>query len=849
MDREKGGATAGNESRKLRFFYVLTGFAAFCAVVFIFRFERKTVLFDNPFSLKPGADQVSTNRLGQMFRIVGSFNAIDLGLFNPGAEDVPCEVLLKDRDNGRILVQKTLIIARKTGQENRHRLILPDLKTTRNKTFLLEVNSSARPFVVLASRRPIEKGGFRTYIHGRETDTSLVFTVQNDTRISLFGYLLRFADHRTRTIGGLFVLLGFLLIGFLGYLLLFRPGSVQRSSSPRFPGLTVLSVFAALLFIVAALSYLVANNVHSKFLGAEDDAFITYRYAHNISDGLGFVFNPGERVLGTSTPLYTLILSAFGLVWKNFPAWSLILNFVAIFLSSVLVYRLLSEKMPETLALAGGIVFLYFPPFYRVLGMETNCVIALLLASIFAYSRRRYPLAFFIAGLASLTRMECVLLAGVLGLDLLRRRAFRPLFRSVAAYVLTVLPWFVFSVLYFGRPFPNTLYTKTQAGHPDGIFGNVPGAIGDLITLRLGKIYFLSGFAAYLRDNIQYYLVWVALFALFVVLGSRRAFRHWLIQAYALWVGLYVLAYAIIQPPRFIWYYILPLALVPMIIAAGIDALHGWVGRKRGAVAAAAASMAVIAGLFVFELRSDHELFFGHWVSRGSAYLERYETYAGIAGHVRTAVPENRSIAMEEIGILGYHVPNRIWDLYLLIHDNKTGTTPPHLSDTPDRIPFYLTLMDPDYVLLNIFRYLSAPSFENYEIEAEYPVPRFPPRGALSYVLLKRKDGAMPVLGAIRFPEQLRGRTELEGWAIGLEELTEIELRINGRQVPVAASFESSPADLLRMFGSSPYAGRAAFRLTFDAAGFENGAYDVEGWARGRTRSGIFLRRRLLIEN
>jgi hypothetical protein len=286
-----------------------------------------------------------------------------------------------------------------------------------------------------------------------------------------------------------------------------------------------------------------------------------------------------------------------------------------------------------------------------------------------------------------------------------------------------------------------------------------------------------------------------------------------------------------------------------MIITAGIDALHGFIGRKRGAGAAAAVSMAVIAGLFVFELKSDYELFFGHWYSRGSAFLERYETYADIAGHVRRSVPENRSIASEEIGILGYYVPNRIWDLYLLIHDNKTGTIPPHLSDTPDRIPFYLTLMDPDYVLLNIYRYFSGPAFENYEIEAEFSVPRFPSHAALSYMLLKRKEAAMIVVGDVPFPERLRGRMELTGWAIGLEELTGIELRINGRPVPVAASFESGKANFLGIFGWSPYAKRAAFRFTFDSAGFENGEYAIEAWARGRTRSGIFLRRRLMIEN
>ena len=41
-----------------------------------------------------------------------------------------------------------------------------------------------------------------------------------------------------------------------------------------------------------------------------DDAYITFRYARNIAAGLGFVYNQGEYILGTTTPLLTLILAS-----------------------------------------------------------------------------------------------------------------------------------------------------------------------------------------------------------------------------------------------------------------------------------------------------------------------------------------------------------------------------------------------------------------------------------------------------------------------------------------------------------------------------------------------------------
>ncbi|MDP6777925.1 MAG: hypothetical protein QGI83_14300, partial [Candidatus Latescibacteria bacterium] len=53
-----------------------------------------------------------------------------------------------------------------------------------------------------------------------------------------------------------------------------------------------------------------------------DDPYITYRYARNIAEGHGFIYNPGESVLGTTAPLYALILALGGQVTDNYPLLS-----------------------------------------------------------------------------------------------------------------------------------------------------------------------------------------------------------------------------------------------------------------------------------------------------------------------------------------------------------------------------------------------------------------------------------------------------------------------------------------------------------------------------------------------
>jgi hypothetical protein len=40
-----------------------------------------------------------------------------------------------------------------------------------------------------------------------------------------------------------------------------------------------------------------------------DDAYISFRYARNLAQGFGLVYNPGEWVLGTTAPLWAIVLA------------------------------------------------------------------------------------------------------------------------------------------------------------------------------------------------------------------------------------------------------------------------------------------------------------------------------------------------------------------------------------------------------------------------------------------------------------------------------------------------------------------------------------------------------------
>src|SRR5262245_41845498 len=70
-------------------------------------------------------------------------------------------------------------------------------------------------------------------------------------------------------------------------------GSRLRESAPF-----LVTAAAVLLLVPALLTFYVV-----------DDAYISFRYAKNLADGQGFVFNAGSPVEGVTNLLWTLVLA------------------------------------------------------------------------------------------------------------------------------------------------------------------------------------------------------------------------------------------------------------------------------------------------------------------------------------------------------------------------------------------------------------------------------------------------------------------------------------------------------------------------------------------------------------
>ncbi len=204
-----------------------------------------------------------------------------------------------------------------------------------------------------------------------------------------------------------------------------------------------------------------------------DDTFIHLQYARNVAAGHGFVFNRGEHVYGSTSPLWVALL-ADG-IWLGFDGIRVarVLGLVSTIASVLLFFKLMRRtlRMPELRALAtitwAGQAWMAR---WSLSGMETPLVVALVLAGFVAFtdgkqwgSRPVRTGAFW--ALAALTRPEGVVLLVLWGVFLVidtdSREGIRRLVAGALPSVGIYGGWLLFSRLYFGTFWPNTLAAKT----------------------------------------------------------------------------------------------------------------------------------------------------------------------------------------------------------------------------------------------------------------------------------------------------------------------------------------------------------------------------------------------------
>ena len=224
--------------------------------------------------------------------------------------------------------------------------------------------------------------------------------------------------------------------------------------------------------ITGALVALIALHVLHvlRYNFVSDDAFISLRYAANLLAGHGLVFNPGERVEGFTSPLWTLLLAGFGACGFNLPEAARALGLLCSVLALPTTYWLARQcgaDPPTALIAPALLAFNGSFACWAASGMETALFVGLIAAAFATALAGSYWPSASLAAAATLARPEGLLVLLVLGCH--------QLLRAKRGEGRSWLPWLLvgggpyalflgFRRWYYGDWLPNTYYAKTGGG-------------------------------------------------------------------------------------------------------------------------------------------------------------------------------------------------------------------------------------------------------------------------------------------------------------------------------------------------------------------------------------------------
>ena len=369
-----------------------------------------------------------------------------------------------------------------------------------------------------------------------------------------------------------------------------------------------------------------------------DDSFITYTFARSLSRGEGFSFT-GTQVLGTTSPLYALVLSLFLRIGIPVDLAAKGLGMASALAGCALLYRLTCSELGRGGALLAAALLalngVHAP--VSMSGMETSFYTSICLAALCLQARHPRVTALLTA-CACLLRPDGLLLAGILTLVHVSER--RPLrVGPLLCFWLPLTAWIAAALLLFGSPVPTSLAAKLA--YPDyGPFSLVAAlrAVGP--RLGMGLLFFGGLGIAEVRHRLRPLLPLVA------------------------WTALYLLAF--LRAPNFTWYYVPALPGLIVLGVAGLCSvgrhLSAWatdraLPERRLVLAVHGIAIAGVLAVAAVDLHDQRE-----FINRTHG-PEVSGTYRAIAHWLHDYTPANARVGIPEVGYVGFYGNRRVLDL------------------------------------------------------------------------------------------------------------------------------------------------------------------------------------------
>lgn len=413
-------------------------------------------------------------------------------------------------------------------------------------------------------------------------------------------------------------------------------------------------ILAAWMAAVTSHASVSVDGVRHFYL--DDGQMVSMRYARNLAEGYGLVWNPGERVEGYSNPGWVLVMAIVHAAGASGARAALYVKLLSGLCAAAMLWSALTLKRRlGSSTLAGEAVLLLSLAmcadvvFWAANGFETTLLSFLLLwllVRVVDETSRGAPSPWtmLFAGMLPIVRSDAhVLTVAILAVAIAcspasdRRRTGR------LAWLAAILPiaHMAGRIAYYGDALPNTFYLR-QASDA-GVW--------------------MDG-ARYVRSFLGSYGIPMAV-ALAGALWSRSPTQRWLLAPLAAAGITAVAAGGDIHEHFRIFAPVLPIAFV--LGTAGVERWTAWSQPARGAGLAAFAAAAIWAGGMVRAWPVDA---MRSW---------RGKPWQGVViGRLieRHSRPQ-ASIAAADIGALGYFSRRRVVDL--------TGRTDPAIAHGPAR--------------------------------------------------------------------------------------------------------------------------------------------------------------------
>jgi hypothetical protein len=477
--------------------------------------------------------------------------------------------------------------------------------------------------------------------------------------------------------------------------------SISRYSRDQFKVWINLKSSPGEKFLLGIFVILSVLFLYITFLNwAYDDPFITFRYAKNLVAGYGFVYNPGERILSTTTPLFTLLLSAIHLVTTDIHFLAILIGVVSLIIGGLLLFDLSRSWNSLLVGWTGLLLYTTFPLLARTLGSETPLYLALCIAVYAFYARKRYELTAVFAGLATLARPDGILVPLILGADYLMHRRGSIPWRPVVIFSGIVAAWVLFAWFYFGSPLPVTLLAKQRQG---------------AMLISQG---FIENFPSILSEYLRWPYVLQSILAIFGLIYALWKKRAWVV--FLAWPILYFLAYSFLGVSGYFWYYA---PLVPgFIVATGLgisgirDLFHSiakersfWIGQ----------TVNVMTGLLLLILLISNV----RNLYQASRQVDnRYAIYKASGEWLRENTNPEDKVGSLEVGIIGYYSERTMVDFAGLIQPKVAERLDPD-STYEDAATWAIETYRPDYIVLQ--EGLFSDLERNYTSRSCVPIKKF----------------------------------------------------------------------------------------------------------------------------